>query len=123
MSHLTFLRLLLFCTPALCKNECHYCEITSTDCSSAQVSCKPDERCYTGTGSSWDMALLTAKGCIEKKNCGKEEEITYMGSQYVMYYKCCEGSLCNGARPARWRGGSSTVLGAGMVLALVAARL
>ncbi|OCT73178.1 hypothetical protein XELAEV_18036157mg [Xenopus laevis] len=90
----------VYCWPLSQALTCAYCELTEdSDCLERPVICQDEEMCYTAKGMLLGVTVLQSNSCIEITRCGRKENQTHFGSNYLLSYSCCPGKLCNVSPP------------------------
>lgn len=76
---------------------CYYSPILETEKTSELVvtECTPNKVCFRSHGQYGNHSVLSARGCMEKKDCSQQQKIHFKGTTYTVSYSCCDQPHCN----------------------------
>ncbi|XP_030586913.1 protein Bouncer [Archocentrus centrarchus] len=89
---------LCFLLPSvLCDNLlCYYSPILEKEMSELIVTeCPPNKVCFKSNGRYGNHSVLSARGCMAKKDCSQQQKIHFKGTTYTISYNCCDQPYCN----------------------------
>ncbi|XP_019712504.1 protein Bouncer [Hippocampus comes] len=59
------------------------------------TECPRGEVCYKAEGRYGNYSALSASGCMPRRVCGLQHDLSYQGVVYTMSYSCCDRPYCN----------------------------
>ncbi|KAI4890952.1 hypothetical protein NFI96_024162, partial [Prochilodus magdalenae] len=82
--------------------QCYDCKLGFWDvCVTKNVTCDPDQACYSGTGKAAGIIKLKMKGCLKVSECNKTSDVNFPSDSNTTIYKmtktCCSTDMCNAA--------------------------
>ncbi|XP_044048732.1 protein Bouncer isoform X2 [Siniperca chuatsi] len=82
----------------LCDNLlCYYSPILEKEKTYKLIvtECPPDELCFKAEGCYGNHSTLSARGCMDEKDCSRVHSLRLKGTIYTMSYDCCDWPYCN----------------------------
>lgn len=96
--HITGLWLHFLLPSVLCDNLlCFYSPMLEKDKTPEFVvtECPPSKVCFMADGRYGNHSVLSARGCMAKKDCSQKQKVHFKGTTYTVSYSCCDQPHCN----------------------------
>uniref|UniRef100_A0AAZ1Y266 UPAR/Ly6 domain-containing protein n=2 Tax=Oreochromis aureus TaxID=47969 RepID=A0AAZ1Y266_OREAU len=96
--HIAGLWLYFLLPSVLCDNlPCFYSPMLEKDKTPEFVvtECPPSKVCFKADGRYGNHSVLSARGCVAKKDCSQKQKVHFKGTTYTVSYSCCDQPYCN----------------------------